>query len=179
MKVAACLALVALFAAPRVDACSCARQPADLVEGVRSAFNRADIVFVGVVEHVRLLDEHIEETTFYVLRSWKGERVSRVTTRIDVQCCLCGYSFEVGMRYLVYGYGRDTHGFVATSICSRTAPEPKAGDDIDALDAMVASGRGTAADQPTVAVPEIKGESCEAQRVDVRRGRLLLSQGPF
>ena len=145
MKVAVCLAFVSLFAASRVDACSCAPRPADLVEGVRGAFTRADCVFVGVVEQVRLVDEHVEETTFHVLRSWKGERASRVITRINVQCCACGYSFDVGKQYLVYGYERDTDSFVTTSICSRTAPEPKAGDDIEVLDVIVASSGGTAA----------------------------------
>lgn len=117
---------VLLFACRGVLACSCAAPMDDTETTVRHAVASADIVFLGKAE--RVLTSHtpdeeygavIQESTFYILESWKGEKATRVSTRINVQCCVCGYRFKEGETYLVFGYeGQDN--YYRASTCSLT-----------------------------------------------------------
>ena len=145
---ARCLVLAVLLATccvvENATACSCKRQPANDETAVAESFGHAAIVFLGRVESMRKLPsdpvsaDDYEETEFYVLRSWKGEKVSRVYTRINLVCCVCGRSFEVGATYLVYAYERDD-GYYRTSRCSRTAKADSAADDMAMLPGLSAT----------------------------------------
>lgn len=115
---------VLFFVCRAALACSCILPTQDPEEAVEDAADRADIVFLGKVERVHTADipdvgAVIQESTFYILESWKGEKVTRVSTKINVQCCVCGFHFEEGETYLVFAYeGKD--GYYSTSICSLT-----------------------------------------------------------
>ncbi|MET0647277.1 MAG: carboxypeptidase regulatory-like domain-containing protein, partial [Pyrinomonadaceae bacterium] len=48
----------------------------------------------------------------------------------------CGYTFEVGKQYLVYGYDSKAGGRIGTGICTRTRPLSEAADDLKFLRAV-------------------------------------------
>lgn len=140
------LLMISSFLPALSQACSCFAHSKDPETRVADALAYADVVFLGVVEAVDRpsgAEENsgrgLEETTFYVLRAWKGERATRILTRINTRFT-CGISFEVGRTYLVYGNERTRDAFVTTSICTRTAPESRAAEDIEILDRIAAGG---------------------------------------
>lgn len=125
-------------------ACSCVSPKEDATEAVSDALKKADIVFLGKAETTTMsassksrLASTIQTTTFYLLESWKGEKVSRVTTKIDTQCCVCGARFDAGETYLVFGYKRDD-SFYTTSICSLTSHSDHADEYLAILRGMKA-----------------------------------------
>lgn len=54
----------------------------------------------------------------------------------------CGYNFEVGRKYLVYGYNLEGSSRIGTGICSRTQPLSEASDDLSFLRAVSGSPAG-------------------------------------
>ena len=133
------IALACFLATVESSACSCVPPPEDLKEGVARALERADLVFLGEAENVALdVDKEkkfspmIQTSTFYVLESWKGEKVTRVTTKINIQCCVCGFSFDEGETYLIFGYERED-GFYSTSICSMSNRADRSTEVIEVL----------------------------------------------
>jgi len=106
---------------------------------VEQALEAADIVFVGAVESAEIdgppdgeYGRSIQTTTFLVQGSWKGEKVNRITTQVNVQCCLCGFRFEEDQTYLIFGYERED-GVYTVSICSLSRTLAEAGDIIRIL----------------------------------------------
>ena len=91
------------------------------------------MVFLGIAEKVDRVatpkeiiqkegyDPQIDETTFKVIKSWKGVNSDRIVSRISIVCCLCGYTFEAGKTYLVYAMIKDG-GPIYVSTCSRSRP---------------------------------------------------------
>ena len=128
------LLLLGLLAFPaEVFSCSCAPPGEDVETDIKVSLGRADVVFLGKAEKVVRVatpkeiikkegyDPEIDETTFKVLKSWKGVSSDRIVSRISTVCCMCGYHFEAGKTYLVYASMRDG-GTISTSICNRTQP---------------------------------------------------------
>lgn len=115
------LSVMCSLLSPRLSyACSCAPPSDSLLDSVESALEQADIVFVGEAENSELSDDDtVQITTFYVRNSWKGTIANRVITKVVVSCCVCGYHFDVGSTYLVFGYERKDN-FYSASICSLT-----------------------------------------------------------
>lgn len=127
-----------LFTATKAFACSCMYSDGPLADQVKSAFLDAPSVVLARAETVEGLDPyHFAETTedgekqiveyfateiteFVALQSWKGEHGKRFYTKIQVNCCLCGYSFQEGVTYLLYLYGPTEDGYYSTSFCTRT-----------------------------------------------------------
>jgi len=152
--------LIASAPAP-VDSCSCLSPPEPL-----EAMKRSDYVLAGVVidrealgpsPHVASGDTFwIEKVRweFSVTVVWKGpvqDTVYVYTTRSEASC---GYEFEVGEHYLVYGQiidkvpemeavlpAQDVWPFRGTSICTRTKEYDKATSDIFKLPAPLWSKR--------------------------------------
>lgn len=59
--------------------------------------------------------------TFVVHTQWKGVTQSPVVVRTAADGAMCGYSFRLGQRYLVYAHGRvDDAAVLDVGICSRT-----------------------------------------------------------
>ncbi|MBT7445576.1 MAG: hypothetical protein HN790_16620 [Methylococcales bacterium] len=102
-------------------ACSCAA-PLSIEKGAPRALQNASAVFVGVAEKVILADpNHFGDhtyTTFKITEAFKGPKDS-LTTKIITMCCLCGYSFKEGDKYLVYS-GQRKDGSYNASTCGRT-----------------------------------------------------------
>jgi hypothetical protein len=117
--------------------CSCMEPPAP-----RTALSAADAVFLGTVEAIRETTVMLEgvdsgiparEVTFRVHAAWKG--LAATTARVVVTTGHgggdCGFEFERGTAYLVYG--QESGGKLSTSICTRTAAASTARADFDAL----------------------------------------------
>ena len=124
--------LLGLLAFPaEVFSCSCAPPREEVETDIKVSVGRADLVFLGEAEKVVRIatpkevikkegyDPEIDETTFRVVKSWKGVSSDRIVSRISTVCCLCGFQFEVGKTYLVYASIRDD-GTISSSICNRT-----------------------------------------------------------
>lgn len=136
--------VVGFFSGGDAHACSCAAPPEDLTESVTQSLEDADIVFLGNVDSVSTAqeaDKHtgakIQTTTFHVLESWKGEEGTRITTKIDIQCCVCGYRFRKNKEYLVFGYSLED-GNYSTSICSLTGQAARSKKVIEKLRELAA-----------------------------------------
>jgi len=130
----------ALFAAEHANACSCLFQDPKDPGVVEEALESADIVFVGAVESAEIdgppegeYGRMIQTTVFVVKDSWKGETVNRITTRVNVQCCLCGFRFEEDQTYLIFAHERE-EGVYTVSVCSLSRTLAEAGDIIRRLD---------------------------------------------
>jgi hypothetical protein len=143
MRFVAIVALVSLAFTPELlNACSCMPHDQDPVKAVQKSFDRADVVFLGQAESVETTDSDSESyvdifqtTTFYVIKAWKGEESKRILTRINIACCLCGYAFEEGRKYLVFGYKLDD-GFYSTSTCGLTTTGERADEFAAILDEL-------------------------------------------
>jgi hypothetical protein len=126
------------------QACSCSGS-----ELPSSAFTNADAVFQGrvigtntvsgmplfheVAQFARQLytiaTEQNSITTFLVSKSWKG--ISTTETVIYIEPGMCGSRFELGVEYLVYGYGAQNN--LTTGICTRTSRVEHADEELKYL----------------------------------------------
>lgn len=131
-------------------ACSCAE------ETINEALGRSGAVFEGRVVSVDSESTQPDAknlVTLRVVRSWKGMNEQTVTVETAASDSVCGYRFEVGKRYLVYAT-RDDDDELAVSLCSRTQPIEKAGEDLGALgDARPPESRGCKRCTSSVAEP--------------------------
>ena len=126
------------FGGPRLLGCSCV-QAGDPVAELHSH----DAVFTGEVTAVvvapswwrvgqvappaDLVEEltpgdsaRVARVTIAVDRSWKGITREEVTVYTMFDCCMCGFAFQVGQRYLVYAAWSKQRGAFFVSACSRT-----------------------------------------------------------
>jgi len=71
------------------------------------------------------------EVTFKVYAVWKGPKSDTVTVTTARSSVSCGYEFETGRAYVVYARGKADD--LQVSLCSRTKPLARAGDDLAAL----------------------------------------------
>ena len=115
------------------SACSCAEPPTSLQNLVKRAKQQSSHVFLALATDV--LDEGPDRAViFRVERSWKpGSAPLQVEVRTAAAAEACGYRFEVGKRYLVYG--RTEAGVLRTDICTRTKEAAAAKDDLRILGA--------------------------------------------
>jgi len=58
--------------------------------------------------------------TFEVADYLRGQKGPKVEIRTTEGCCVCGYSFMVGIDYLVFA--SETNGGFGTGICTPTQP---------------------------------------------------------
>jgi hypothetical protein len=100
-------------------------------EGVSASY----AVFTGTVTKI----EKNEETKFggltvrlRVSKIWKGEVGEEVKVHTAASGAACGYSFAEGETYLVYA-SRDEADPLRVSLCSRTALEKSADEDLKFL----------------------------------------------
>ena len=157
------IAVSVILARPQVAfACSCERPQTalDALAWSEFAFSGTVVEIVDFVPMAVNSNEQgeIEHLSFFfarfeVDRSWKGIDGEEVTLLSWVDDgATCGYTFELGEDYLVYGgitkfaaYGvqietGEAGGYRAASACSRTSrlSETHAQDDIAALDGETA-----------------------------------------
>jgi hypothetical protein len=139
---------LAVGATDLANACSCMRESDDRRIALSEKLARADFVFLGRIEGTRVLkvkedDFEIEhqQTQFYILQSWKGEKSNRVYVRTALTCCLCEYEFPESGEFLVFAYGPDTSGYYTTSSCDYPKESREATEDIQILNDLNLSGR--------------------------------------
>jgi len=123
--------------------CSCGTTKQG-AERVKESFANSDAVFLGRVDEIVLADDlsgaKVQTTTFRIVKSWKGQREGLIKTKINIQCCVCGYRFEQDYEYLVFAYRKKDSGWLSASICSSTTSRDAADDDIETLERLVEEG---------------------------------------
>ena len=151
----AAYALLFLLAPKPCTACSCEWPPGSPVEELASH----DAVLAGrVVEIVEPADFTLGEylqITFAVSSVWKGESQQMVSISKAADGTMCGYPFELGEQYLVYGYSSEEG--LHTGLCSlRNNVLEAATEDIEQLGAPIATWPVDTSED-CCAVPEILG----------------------
>jgi hypothetical protein len=121
-------ALLSLVVCPTALSCGCLPPSENLTnyELVKQSVERADLVFIGVprVLHGDGKSEATEDlVTFDATEVFKGGKTAQISIHSGIgttQMSSCGYSFEIGKKYLVFAnhYG----SFLSVSVCSFTAP---------------------------------------------------------
>ncbi|HVF41861.1 MAG TPA: hypothetical protein VM936_02550 [Pyrinomonadaceae bacterium] len=132
-RVACAAALVLTALAARADACSCVAPGPPC-----QAYWNTSVVFVGTplsVSHVEVERDGYKVTQrlfrFRVEESLRGGvKVGELEVQTGAGGGDCGYDFEPGTKYLVYGYDVEGAGRVGTGICSRTRPLAAAEEDV-------------------------------------------------
>lgn len=120
------------FQAPQqAHACSCA-MPGSTQESI----DETDVIFSGTVEDVRASGAWRFDVSMTVDRGWKGLEASEraeLTVSTAKDSAGCGYAFEEGEEYLVYGYRDEESGDLSVGLCSATKPLDQADEDVALL----------------------------------------------
>lgn len=140
MPVLACI-LLGLFTlgAKPASACSCAGDAS-----FSDKFKHADVVFSGKVQAIRLAlfssEWNAEEVTFEVQQAWSDQVHKRMAVETSQDSASCGYEFEKGKSYLVYG-AYDDRGALLTHLCSGNGQlgNSQATEDLAQLNAQTTS----------------------------------------
>lgn len=145
------LLAVLTFANPHVLACSCVSTADALAD-----LNSADAVFTGEVTALTIAPRwwrvakvqppsdlvtplerdhsaRVERVTIAVDRSWKGVTREEVTVYTMFDCCMCGFGFQVGERYLIYARWQEGRGAYFVSSCSRSKTADSAESEFTVL----------------------------------------------
>jgi hypothetical protein len=114
----------------------------------KESLARADAVFTGQVVSIQEVTpaqaNHTNrwarmKVTISVSKVWKGEIPARVEVYTGLSTNECGYPFVRGSNYLVYTDRVVEEGVrtakLSTTVCDRTRPYGKAGEDLRALGA--------------------------------------------
>jgi len=119
--VIACFLLPML--SPSLDACSCMAPPACTLPG------EYPLVFVGKVARKKVagtqgpngipITTPSAVVTFEVAEYLRGQQGPQIDIHTTEGCCACGYTFVVGLDYLVFASG---NAALTTSTCSPTQP---------------------------------------------------------
>ena len=134
------LSFVALLFAPSIAfACSCSLPPIGKTEKqlIKLERKKSQAVFVGEVTEIIAPkttsgeEAWTAEVRFKVLQTWKGITTETVKVFTANRCCICGYEFAVGERYLVYAYSSNKD--LGTSFCTRTKTLSEASKDLKVL----------------------------------------------
>jgi hypothetical protein len=114
------LTVFLLASAETSFACSCPRSLEPVKKQVRQAFKDSAAIFSGEVLEISesSTDENSLLVKFKVENLWKSELTSEVTIATGKNSAMCGYSFEVGKKYLVYANGLEDSLMVTN--CSQT-----------------------------------------------------------
>ena len=124
------VAVVSVFMAAEVFACSCAPPPPP-----KEALAASSAVFTGKVVAVEDVGDFQRSVTIEVASSWKGVKAKTVTVKTAKDSAACGYGFEKGKSYLVYAreVKEGEAKVLSTNLCSRTRTLAEAKEDLAAL----------------------------------------------
>jgi hypothetical protein len=118
----------------RTSACTCLETP------FRTAYTQSDVILLGEVLGVESAAPdypHAVWATIRVEAVWKGTTAAEVRVLTAASGVSCGYTFEPGMRYLVYaftdGWPSLAAGEMWTTLCWRTHPYWAGDPDLVAL----------------------------------------------
>lgn len=134
-----CVVVLAVTASD-VFACSCVPQ-----RPVSEEFENFSTIFSGKVISVKTR-RYTKRVTIKVEKSWKNSLPKTITLSTVAAGAMCGYSFTVGKRYLLYADGENSKN-LSVSICSRTALLSNAKEDIEILN-QLSKKRGAAKSSP-------------------------------
>lgn len=114
------LTLFLLASAEKSYACSCPRSLEPVKKQVQQAFKDSTAIFAGEVLEISKssADENSLLVKIKVEKSWKGELTREVAITTPKDGAMCGYTFEIGGKYLVYANGLKDSLLVTN--CSRT-----------------------------------------------------------
>lgn len=112
--------LVLLTVTEKSFACSCKLNTKPHKTQVKEAFDNSVAVFSGEVLEITPKGEYEMTVKISVARSWKGNLLQEINLTTAKDSAMCGFSFQTGQKYLIYGYG--TIESLSTNICSRTTP---------------------------------------------------------
>lgn len=121
------LVALALWASPRgARACSCMMAPPP-----GEALEQSDAVFEARPFSMSN-DERRAYYSFEVDRVWKGAIGQRVEIATALHSAMCGRSYQIGTRYVVYAR-RNSDGEWVDGLCSRTRASRSADEDLQVL----------------------------------------------
>ncbi len=132
-----CLLVFAVCINQKVYACSCSG-PKDPL----GAFNEADVVFVGKVSAKEELADYIYAVTLEVSQTLKGPHRKSIIVHTHMHSKSCGFPFEEGGEYLVYGEKFSLTAFkpadeISVTKCGRTSKLSGAKEDLAVLEGLL------------------------------------------
>jgi hypothetical protein len=124
------VAIVALFVAQPLLACSCAPPPPP-----KEALTASTAVFTGKVVAVDKAGDFQIAVTIEISGAYKGVKEKKVTVYTADNGASCGVGFTKGTSYLVYAREqmRGEEKVLGTNLCSRTTTLANAKDDLAEL----------------------------------------------
>ncbi len=115
---------------PEASACSCIEPPAPAI-----AYSQYDAVFLAeAVTFKRAADKNRRVAGMLVYEVWKGEVWREQPVYTALHSAACGFDFQIDEMYVVYA-SRDENGDLRTNICTRTALQSNAPEDLRYLNA--------------------------------------------
>ena len=125
-----------------VSACSCVKP-----KPVEEVYEYTDAIFSGKIISTKLHGKYARRIIVKVEKSWKGKLPKTVTISTIAVGSMCGYSFTVGKRYLIYA-GGDKMTDLSTDICTRTSLLSQAKEDVEILDGLPAKNKANTKSAP-------------------------------
>jgi hypothetical protein len=125
-------AALLLIVSPRVYACTCINpgppcqaywNSQAVFSGTALGVTRVKVEWEGQKMEQRLFRFRVEE----VFHGVEGKEVEVLTGAWSGDC---GYDFQIGTKYLVYGGGVKDKPWIGTSVCTRTRPLSEAAEDL-------------------------------------------------
>jgi hypothetical protein len=110
------------------------------------AYWSADVVFIGVPLTASTVQRnpplHQRVFRFRVKEAFRGVEGTEVEVATGLGDSDCGFNFQTGTEYLVYGHRDTRSGLVGASICSRTGPLSTATEDLSYIRGIAALAPG-------------------------------------
>jgi len=114
------ISVLFLLGASAVSACTCLSDTKTPVKKqVKAAYKDATAVFYGEVTEITRQPNGFA-VKIKVEQSWKGQIEKETIVYTSGNGGMCGYTFEKGVKYLVYASGENS--ILGVSLCSRTNP---------------------------------------------------------
>ncbi len=107
-----------LVSAENAVACSCQLSMDSPQKQVTDSYNYSSEIFSGEVIDITAVDEGTLAVKIKVNKKWKGKFAKEITLKTAKDSSMCGYTFEVGKKYLVYASGAKNN--ISVNNCSRT-----------------------------------------------------------
>lgn len=136
LLVAFTIGILSFQSPQQAHACSCA-----MSRSTQESIDQTEVIFSGTVEDVRASGDMQFSVSMSIDEDWKGLEASEraeVTVYTAKDSAACGYAFEEGEEYLVYGYRDAETDVVRVGLCSATKLLDQADEDLALL-----SGEGT------------------------------------
>ncbi len=137
--------LILFFGMQSIWACSCLNDPLlSERKKIKKEFKQRDVIFTAKVlsiENKESSSPGWDGVRYYYFKKikmelshvYKGELQEIEIVETLMSSASCGYHFQVGTKYLVYGTQVRVGGPISTNICTRTRPLEYAKKDIARL----------------------------------------------